>query len=64
MALASRTENVRACARCEGDHDAVRFMPFRFPVITPTGGSGEVVYEWWALCPTTGEPILMRMEAS
>ena len=42
---------IRRCARCGKNHDALEFQRFRRP---PASG-----FEWWALCPTNGEPILM-----
>jgi len=51
------------CARCDGDgHDDITFQPFALPVKLPPGsqaGAGEVIATHWALCPATGEPILM-----
>jgi len=47
---------VHNCNRCGCEHtmdDEVRFWKFRRP---PTG------FEYWALCPLTGEPILARIE--
>jgi hypothetical protein len=44
--------NVRGCARCGGDHPKLEFKKFKNPCIERTH---------WALCPTTGEPILMRI---
>ena len=44
--------DVKRCARCGKNHDALEFNRFRRP---PTG------FEWWAPCPTNGEPILMTI---
>lgn len=45
--------DVLGCARCGGDHLRLAFTQFtRVPV------SG---YQFFALCPTTLEPILVRM---
>jgi hypothetical protein len=44
------TVGVYGCARCGGDHVAVRFHKFSRP--NPS-------YSHWGLCPVTGEPILM-----
>lgn len=43
------------CARCGGEH-MVRFKPLRNPI-----QMGDVVLTHWATCPTTKEPILMRL---
>ncbi len=43
---------LRSCARCGEDHPGLTFFKFLRPV---TG------YEWWTPCPTTDEPILMRI---
>lgn len=43
------------CARCEQDHE-IDFRHFK-------GHSFEdcddVVYDWWGLCPETGDPVLL-----
>jgi hypothetical protein len=44
--------DVKRCARCGKNHAALEFQRFRR---APTSG-----FEWWALCPTTQEPILMK----
>lgn len=49
--------SIKSCARCGGDHEALEFKPFTQLVNAPSG----TVYKWWALCPTNGEPILMRV---
>ena len=46
------------CARCGGDHLDLSYRTFARPV--PEGdGLGDWTH--WALCPTNGEPILIRM---
>lgn len=47
------TTTVRICARCAKDHEAVLFKKF---VGNPING----IYDYWAICPETGDPILMR----
>jgi hypothetical protein len=46
--------DIRNCARCDGKHAALLFhkMQRSFQVI----GSE---WQWWATCPTTGDPILL-----
>ncbi len=46
--------DVKRCARCQDDHDGVVFCRLYNP-------SDE--YEWWAHCPTTWQPILMKIVA-
>lgn len=46
---------VSRCCRCGEDHVAT-FHRFTHP---PEFEGNE--YDWWALCPTNGEPILMRI---
>ncbi|MFA4971824.1 MAG: hypothetical protein WC683_04375 [bacterium] len=43
---------VEGCARCGKTHADLLFKRFKRPA-----GS----YTWWAACPKTGEPILMRI---
>jgi hypothetical protein len=43
--------NVKGCARCGKDHEGLEFMRLRRPAKD---------FQWWAPCPTFGEPILMR----
>lgn len=47
---------VRHCTRCDGDHE-VEFEQFIKHPITDSDGT---IYDWWGLCPVTGDPILMR----
>ena len=42
---------IQQCARCGGSHPNLDFKAFASP--NPT-------YKWWALCPKTKEPILLR----
>lgn len=44
---------VSKCARCGGDHPAVRFHRFRRKCRKADA---------WGVCPKTGEPILMVMD--
>lgn len=54
--MTERTENVIQCARCGRDHDGVIFYEFGRPIVDSDG----TVWDWWGLCPTTGDPILLR----
>lgn len=42
---------IRGCPRCKKTHADVEFQRFRIPAKE---------YQWWAPCPKTGEPILIR----
>ena len=51
------TYGLTNCARCGGVHLDLSYRTFARPV--PEGdGLGDWTH--WALCPTNGEPILMR----
>lgn len=50
--------NVQSCARCGKDHERLEFKPFFNSDIVV--GNYEC-FTHWALCPTYGEPILMRI---
>lgn len=58
--------DVNGCARCHTDtgHPGVAFRAFTHPVTSEVGGGGDLLYTHWALCPTTGEPIMLRMVPS
>lgn len=60
------TVDLEGCTRCGGVHAALRFGKFTHPVelCSPLRPRAGVVYEWWALCPTTGEPILMTVRGA
>lgn len=54
-----RVMDIVGCARCRADgHKQLEFHRFTRPV--EVAGSGESPYTHWAICPTTGEPILLR----
>lgn len=44
--------NIRGCARCGEEHDLLEFKKLQRPV-------GHLTH--WALCPTTGEPVLLKI---
>lgn len=46
----SKVVDLPACARCGEGHDKLLFKPLTNPLDN---------FEYWSLCPTTGEPILM-----
>lgn len=43
------------CARCGMNHAELIFREFKHPVV-----ENRLTYRWWASCPMTDEPILMR----
>jgi hypothetical protein len=47
--------DLEGCARCGGNHAGLEFKAFKKPMDPP-----EVFFTWehWAMCPTTGEPVL------
>jgi len=53
-----QTTDVRTCARCGGDHDAVTFTRLTHPIDMEPGTPYFATH--WAPCPTNGEPILLR----
>ncbi len=57
-ASGDRHQDVSPCERCLCDHPGLLFVPFQRLQI---GSQAEAVSTHWALCPTTGEPILLRV---
>lgn len=43
------------CARCGTDHE-IEFKHFVGASLEDPGG---VIYDWWGLCPVTGDPVFM-----
>lgn len=53
------TANIVGCARCGGSgHDLLSFAPLTHAVTTD---DGEPAFTHWALCPSNGDPILLRV---
>ena len=50
--------NVKRCALCGQDHDALDFKELARPLQYTDGKP----WTHWAICPIKGDPILMRME--
>lgn len=47
------------CARCGEDHQQLSFRKFiKSPVVDEDG----TVWDYWAVCPTTGDPVLQKHE--
>jgi len=49
------TVAIKRCARCGQDHD----IEFKHFVGDSFEDSDGVVFDWWGLCPTTGDPVFM-----
>jgi hypothetical protein len=47
---------VARCDRCDGHHRNLEFAEFKRPLF-----AGGVYFNYWALCPATGEPIIMAV---
>lgn len=51
-------DDVRGCARCHGDgHSNLIWRKLRFPYVDEYEGK-KFVMTHWAICPTTGDPIM------
>jgi len=50
----TRTDGVRHCDRCGGDHERLEWKRFAYNDIDG--------FQYWALCPTNGDPVLLRVE--
>jgi hypothetical protein len=48
--------DVDHCARCSGDHP-VTFKRFAGNPIVDDDGTA---WDWWGICPATGDPVLLR----
>lgn len=49
--------DVLRCARCGLDHHALEFKLFNGDPIVDSDGT---IWERWGICPTTGDPILLK----
>lgn len=69
---ATLVTGVKGCARCGQDHADVKFRKLAKPipappadVIAPGPIKADKVerrdYDWWAMCPTNREPIVMHI---
>ena len=52
------TFDVSNCARCCQDHDKMLFKRFLGVPFEEDG----YIYNYWGLCPTLGEPVILRLE--
>lgn len=58
---AERTVDLHGCARCHGDgHTGLTFKPLTHPMEAEPGVEAYT-FTHWAMCPSNGEPILMRI---
>jgi hypothetical protein len=48
--------SIQSCARCEGVHENLPHFRFKQPFAPAELG---FTWEFWATCPTTGDPILV-----
>ena len=49
---------IKNCARCDETHHSLEFTKFsKYPIVENDG----TIYDYWCLCPTTEEPILLRV---
>lgn len=50
-------ERLHGCGRCDGFHENLKFFKFTsYPIEDKDGAR----WDYWAICPATGDPILMR----
>lgn len=53
-----RYVDVKHCARCGSDHLKLEFRPFK---LVPIGDSDGTLWNYWAMCPITREPVLLKI---
>lgn len=56
--------DVTGCARCAKNHKSLSFRKFsRNPITVPVDTIEEWErWEYWAMCPTLNEPIILKVE--
>ena len=52
-----KLKSVSGCARCGGSHENLALHTFKVPFAPPEARG--VVWDRWATCPATGDPILI-----
>lgn len=63
MLDASMVIDMQGCSRCGGEgHPQQVFLKFINPI--PNEAGTEALYEFWSICPTTNEPILLQKQAA
>ena len=45
--------DVNSCARCGMNHEGIKFKKIE----NPSDG-----YEWFGTCPTTGQPVMLKIQ--
>lgn len=50
--------SIESCARCGGNHQKLWFKKMSEPFVEDNG----VVWGWWASCPLTHDPIMLRVQ--
>jgi hypothetical protein len=53
----TRKSDIHHCARCGKDHDGMEFKRFNGEPIEDCDGT---IWDWWGVCPVTGDPVLQR----
>lgn len=53
-------DDLKSCARCGGNHDSLEFKEFKIPI----KDSDKETWTHWATCPSTGDPVLMKIPKS
>jgi len=54
---------IEGCARCGEDHADLQFKRFDRPILdTRDDGTIFAVWDYWTLCPTSGDPVLLCSE--
>lgn len=52
----TRRLNIHNCSRCGSTHLDITAKKFDRPIEDTDG----TIWDWWATCPTTGDPIIAR----
>lgn len=56
--LTTLITNISNCARCGGEHERISISKLTRPVECELG-----IFNYWAPCPASGEPILVSVES-
>ncbi len=51
------------CARCDGNHEQLAFRKMNNPMDFGAGDD-RAIYTHFALCPNTGQPVVLRQTVS
>ncbi len=57
MGVVTFKTDVYFCARCGQDHKQLEFKKFQRPVADTEGD-----WDYWTICPSSDDPILLRTE--